>query len=157
MSISTTKKEDWWFASKGYISAIQELPNYQHLTGFVYRITNLQTGAIYIGKKSLYTTRKKKISLKEKKATGTRKTFEYIKKESDWMKYYGSSKELQGDVKKQGAHQFHREILELCCSKKYLSYAELAWQVKLDVLKMPGCYNGNILGRFYSRDMENCK
>lgn len=145
----------WHYKSKT-VKSITDLPNHQHLEGFVYKITNLETGAIYIGKKSLYSNIKKKIGVREKKATGTRKTFERIRKESDWQKYYGSSKELLHDISKLGADKFKREILELCCSKKYLSYAEVAWQIKLDVLKT-NAYNGNILGRWYFRDMENCK
>ena len=125
------------------------------VNGFVYKITNVHTGKIYIGKKTLKFIRKKKITQKVKKATGTRKTYERTITESDWKDYYGSSKELQADVVKYGKQSFTREILELCCSKKYLSYAEIAWQMKYDVLKRES-YNGNILGRYYLKDMENC-
>lgn len=124
--------------------------------GFVYKITNRATGKIYIGKKALFHARKKKITQKVKKATGTRKTYERSVVESDWKLYYGSSKELSSDVQKYGKDKFDREILEFCCSKKYLSYAEVAWQFKLDVLK-GHTYNGNILGRYYTKDMENCQ
>ena len=51
---------------------------------------------------------------------------------------------------------FKREILEVCCTKKYLNYCELSHQVKNDVLK-GNTYNGNILGRYFARDMQNCK
>lgn len=146
---------NWHYKSK-VVSDISDLPNYETLEGFVYKITNLKTGQIYIGKKSLYSNLKKKISARAKKATGTRKTFERIRKESDWQKYYGSSKELLSDISVTGKEKFHREILELCCTKKYLSFCEVAWQIKLDVLKT-NSYNGNILGRWYGRDMENCK
>lgn len=145
----------WYYKSK-LITEVSQLPNHEFLEGFVYKITNLETQQVYIGKKSLYSNLKKKIGVRAKKATGTRKTFERIRKESDWMKYYGSSKELLADITKLGKDRFKREIIELCCSKKYLSYAEFAWQVKLDVLKT-NSYNGNVLGRWYSRDMENCK
>lgn len=145
----------WYYNSK-VITDITQLPNHEFLEGFVYKITNLETKQVYIGKKSLYSNLKKKIGVRAKKATGTRKTFERIRKESDWQKYYGSSKELQSDIAKLGKDKFRREIIELSCTKKYLSYAEFAWQVKLDVLKT-NSYNGNVLGRWYSKDMENCK
>lgn len=145
---------NWHYKNK-VVTDISELPNYEHLEGFVYKITNTVSGKIYIGKKSLYSSVKKKIGVREKAATKTRKTFHRLRKESDWQKYYGSSKELIEDIKTLGKGNFHREIIELCCTKKYLSYAEFAWQVKLDVLKNQA-YNGNILGRWYSRDMENC-
>lgn len=146
---------NWIYKSKT-VEDISDLPNYEHLEGFVYKITNLETGAIYIGKKSLYSNVKKKIGVREKAATKTRKTFHRLRKESDWKKYYGSSKELQEDIVALGKDRFKREILELCCTKKYLSYAEVAWQIRLDVLKTHA-YNGNILGRWFFRDMENCE
>jgi hypothetical protein len=114
----------------------------------------MKNGRIYIGQKSLYNVRKKKVTKTEKRLTGTRKQFNRIVKESDWMLYHGSSKELQDDISKLGNKWFKREILELCRSKKYLSYCELSWQVKLDVLKTDS-YNGNILGRYFAKDMEN--
>lgn len=145
-----------WYYQHKIIEQIDDLPNHEHLEGFVYKIINLKTGKFYIGKKSLYHTRKKKISQRMKKQTGTRKTYERTVKESDWKDYYGSSKELLADIQKYGKKHFSREILELCCSKKYLSFCEIKYQMQLDVLKNQS-YNGNILGRFYSRDMENCQ
>lgn len=137
------------------VTCIEQLPNHETLVGFIYKITNLKTGKFYIGQKSLYHSRKKKVTIAEKKLLGTRKKFTRVTKESDWMLYHGSSKDLSNDISKMGSKFFKREILELCCSKKYLSYCELSWQVKLDVLK-DHSYNGNILGRYFSKDMENC-
>lgn len=148
---------NWNYVPSGEeITKVQHLPNHEALVGFVYKITNLKTGKFYIGQKSLYHSRKKKISATEKRLTGTRKKFRTEIKESDWLLYHGSSKDLTNDISKLGNKYFKREILELCCSKKYLSYCELSWQVKLDVLKTDS-YNGNILGRYFHRDMENCK
>lgn len=144
-----------WFYNDRKISRVEDFPDHENLYGFVYLIQDIETLRSYVGKKVLYNTRKKKISKKVKKATGTRKTFEYQVKESDWQVYHGSSKQLLADVTKYGASRFKRVILELCCTKKYLSYAELAWQIRLDVLRADS-YNGNILGRYYTRDMQNC-
>lgn len=138
------------------ISSIDDIDNHENLIGFVYKITNLKNGKIYIGKKNFYHSRKARISKKEKSETKTRKTFKYMIKESDWLKYYGSCKELKDDLKKIGEEYFKREILELCCTKKYLSYCELKYQIQYDVLKQ-NSYNGNILGRYYPKDIENCK
>jgi hypothetical protein len=137
------------------IEKLEDLPDHTQVTGFVYKITNLKTGKFYIGKKSLYAATKKKVSKTEIAKTKTRKRIIRGVKESDWKKYWGSSKDLKEDIKLLGAANFQREILELCCSKKYLAYAELAWQMKYEVLKHE-TYNGNILGRYYHRDMENC-
>ena len=49
--------------------------------GFVYRITNLQSGKQYIGRKYFYQFRKPRGKSRK------------VKSESDWKKYYGSSDE----------------------------------------------------------------
>jgi hypothetical protein len=144
-----------WKYKGQFINNIEDLPDHETIYGFVYIIQDTVTLKPYIGKKVLRNTRKKKISQKVKKATKTRKTYERTVKESDWLDYYGSSKELLADVQKYGKQRFERIILELCCTKKYLSYAEVSWQMKLDVLRQD-TYNGNILGRYYPRDMKNC-
>lgn len=145
-----------WTYGKKTIKSVEDFPNHEELIGFIYKVTNLKTGKFYIGQKSLYHSRKTRISKKEKATTGSRKIFKKVVKESDWMTYHGSSKELQEDVTRLGPENFKREILELCCTKKYLSFCELSHQIKHDVLKA-NSYNGNILGRYYARDMENCK
>lgn len=137
-----------------YIYSIEDIPDYENVCGFVYRIENLTTGKFYIGKKILRNTRKKKISQRVKKSTGTRKTYERTTKESDWMNYYGSSAELLADVQKYGKKNFSRTILELCHTKKYLSYSEIKWQMIENVLGR-NSYNGNILGRYYRKDIQN--
>ena len=75
--------------------------------GFVYQITNLHNGKKYIGKKWFWST-KKLPPLKGKKRKRT------VKKESDWMKYFGSSEEVKLLVEQHGEDNFQREILRLC-------------------------------------------
>ena len=67
--------------------------------GFVYRITNLQSGKQYIGRKYFWQKRKPR--------GGKRR----VTSESDWKRYYGSSKELNTDRKLLGNSTFKREIL----------------------------------------------
>jgi hypothetical protein len=141
-----------WILNYKAIDSIEDIPDYENVVGFIYRITNARTGKFYIGKKNLQHSRKTRITKKEKLETKTRKTFKKVIKESDWLTYYGSSKELSADVAKYGEACFTREIVQLCKSKKYLSYCEIEWQIKLDVLRADS-YNGNILGRYYKKDM----
>ena len=141
-----------WILNYKAIDSIEDIPDYENVVGFIYRITNARTGKFYIGKKNLQHSRKTRITKKEKLETKTRKTFKKVIKESDWLTYYGSSKELSADVAKYGEAYFTREIVQLCKSKKYLSYCEIEWQIKLDVLRADS-YNGNILGRYYKKDM----
>lgn len=137
------------------ILSIEDLPNHEEAVGFVYKITNIITGRFYIGKKSLYSERKTKISNREKTQTKTRKTFKRVVKESNWKSYYGSCAELTEEIAMTDKKFYQREILEVCCSKKYLGYCELAHQIKNDVLTN-NSYNGNILGKYFPSDMENC-
>jgi hypothetical protein len=144
---------NWTYKNK-IITSIEDLPDYEYIIGFVYRITRISDGLIYIGKKSLQHSRKVRISKKEKLLTQSRKVFKVVRKESDWKTYWGSCKELSDHVKI-NPNNFKREILELCCSKKYLNFCELEHQIKNDVLKKKS-YNGNILGKYFKNDMENC-
>ena len=137
------------------ILSIDDLPNSKDAVGFVYKITNVVTNRFYIGKKSLYSERKTKISTREKVATATRKKFKQVVKESDWKKYYGSSLELKEEIQMTDVKYFKREIIEVCCSKKYLGFCEIVHQIKNDVLTA-NSYNGNIMGKYFPGDMENC-
>jgi phage terminase large subunit-like protein len=92
--------------------------------GFVYKITNINDGRFYIGKKLFTRAGRKKVKGKTKK----------IRVESDWMKYYSSSDELNEDVQKLGKNVFRREILRLCKSKSECTYYEAKYQFELSVL-----------------------
>ena len=80
--------------------------------GFVYRITNLQNGKQYIGRKYFYQKRKPK--------GGKRK----VTSESNWKKYYGSSDELKEEIKKVGKDTFKREIISLHKTLGQVNYEE---------------------------------
>ena len=150
--------ENWTlqFDNNKVVTQLEDLPNYENLVGFVYKITHLKTGKIYIGKKQLEYSRKTAITKKEKAETGTRKRTKRVTKQSNWLDYWGSCKELTAEIKNEGKKMFKREIIEICCTKKYLNYSELSHQIKNDVLNN-NSYNGNILGRYFPRDLENCK
>lgn len=86
--------------------------------GFVYSITHVRTGRKYIGKKFFSKAGYKQVKGKRKK----------IRKNSDWMDYWGSNKELQEEVKVNGEDQYHREILHLCKTRSECSYYE-TWEI----------------------------
>ena len=114
--------------------------------GFVYRITNIQTGKQYIGRKYFVQKRKPK--------GGKRK----VTSESDWKKYYGSCPELKEDIKKFGKNIFKREILSLHTSVGKTNFEETRQLFLHNVLTekltddTPAYYNSNILGRYYRKD-----
>ncbi len=124
--------------------------------GFVYRITNLQSGKFYIGRKQLSSTTTKALTKKElleqtdKRSSKKKK----VTKESNWKNYWGSNKALLEDVKTLGKENFKREILTLCRTKKELTYYEMHHQCMYGVLLLPELtYNDNILGKFFPRDL----
>jgi len=85
--------------------------------GFIYRITNTQTGRIYIGRK-LFT------KAKVKAVTKTRKRKQKSRVTSDWQNYWGSSAELLADIAALGEDQFTREILHLTTKRGETNYYE---------------------------------
>lgn len=124
--------------------------------GFVYKITNLETGKFYIGKKAFWHNKKKKLTKKElaeQTGPGRKPTTKIEVVDSGWRDYWGSSKELLADIKSLGKDKFKRELLELCDNKKSLTYTEVYYQMVNHVLTT-NSYNDNILGKFYRKDLE---
>ena len=114
--------------------------------GFVYRITNIQTGKQYIGRKYF---------IQKRKPRGGKRR---VTSESDWKKYYGSSAELSADRKLLGNSAFKREILSLHTRLGDVNFEETKQLFLHNVLtetldgKTPLYYNSNILGRYMRKD-----
>ena len=137
----------WLFESQEII----ELP--EDCAGFVYLITNKQTGRMYIGKKlakfkktTYKTVKLKNGNKKRKKIRGTI--------DSDWQTYYGSSPELSRDVELLGTENFSREILYYCKSKSECSYIEAREQFSRRVLESDDYYNGHIQVRVHGSHIK---
>lgn len=118
--------------------------------GFVYLITNLETGKKYIGKKNFISTRKLP-PLKGK--TNKRKKVA----ESDWKEYYSSSEEVKLLVESKGSQNFKREILKLCETKGTMSYWEAKLQFEYDVLLSEDYYNEFIGCKIHSKHLKGIK
>lgn len=106
--------------------------------GFIYRITNLETGRCYIGKKQARTIKKLR-PLKGQKR-GRRKEVE-----TDWKSYTGSSNELNSDISTLGKDKFKFEIIKFCSCKWELSYQEASLQFEERVLLNPDKYYNSII------------
>lgn len=144
-----------WFYKDKEILNISDLP--ENSFGFIYEIHNVKLNRKYIGKKQLYHTSKRKIGITEKEENKKKniwKEYKYVTKESDWKTYWGSNKSLIEDYKNQKGDQFLRTILHICYNKRELTYWEVSYQFKYDVL-FNNSYNDNILGKFYSKDFVN--
>ena len=107
--------------------------------GFVYIITELDTGKKYIGKKFFWKPKTLPVTKKRKRRVKTRV-------ESDWRKYYGSSKEVQQLLELKGSDSFKRVILRLCKTKGECSYYEMREQMVRDVLLKPEEYYNSFVG-----------
>lgn len=124
--------------------------------GFVYRITSEKTGRFYIGKKSLFSNTKKKLTKKELAeltGPGKKPTKKIVTKESNWKDYWGSNKQLLEDIKLGEKESFRREILKFCFNKKQLTYWEMHYQCINSVLLTSKSYNDNILAKFFTKDL----
>jgi hypothetical protein len=125
---------------------VTELP--ADCVGFVYLITNLATGRMYIGKKlaKFAKTTYRVVKLKN----GTKKKRRIRSKiDSDWQEYYGSNTELNADVASLGSENFTRQILFYCKSKAECSYIEAREQFSRRVLESRDYYNGQISVRVH--------
>ena len=125
---------------------VTELP--EDCAGFVYVITNTDSGRMYIGKKlaRFKTTRYK---------MHTQKNGKKVRKKirgavaSDWREYYGSSDALLKDIERLGKERFKREILYYCRSKAECNYIEAREQFARRVLESDQYYNGHIRVRVH--------
>ncbi len=118
--------------------------NIGNFFGFVYRITNLQSGKAYIGRKYFWQFRKPRGKSRK------------VRSESDWKRYYGSSEELNADRKLIGNNCFRREIISLHETKGWVNYEETRQLFLNNVLSEDeNFYNSNILGRYMKKDYYN--
>jgi hypothetical protein len=133
-----------WIYNGQTIQSLEDLPS--NCVGIIYKIKNLTNNMFYIGRKIL---RNKKTlpPLKGKK----RKRKLIV--ESNWKSYTGSCVELNIDIAK--GHEIEKEIIHLCFTRKQMSFYELKYQIVENVLERDDCYNSNIMGKFFRRDIQS--
>lgn len=121
--------------------------------GFTYIIKDILNNKIYVGKKAFTHKSKKTLSKKAKKLPENKgKRVIRGTKDSGWLNYFGSSKELLEQVKILGKKNFKREILEFAVNKSDLTLKEIEAQVKFNVLRV-NSYNLWISGRVYRKNL----
>ena len=131
----------WYYENKVFEDTPEE---YQ---GFVYEITELDTGKKYIGKKFFWKP-------KTLPKTKTRKRRVKTRVESDWRSYYGSSKDVQQLVEEKGVDNYRRVIVYLCKTKGECSYYEAKLQFERDVLLRYDYYNEFIGCKIHSKHLK---
>lgn len=134
----------WYYNNLQYNPSEDELNDF---VGFVYQITERDTGKKYIGKKFFWSTRKLP-PLKGQKRKRTKRTV------SDWKTYFGSSESLKQLVEQKGEDAYYREILRLCKTKGECSYYEAKFQFEKDVLLRDDYYNEFIGCKIHSKHLK---
>ena len=141
MSTDIDYENPWIFEDRAFLSK-----DINDLYGFVYLITNIQSGRKYIGRKYFWQFRTPRGKKRK------------VKSESDWKKYYGSCPELKDDIKLLGKQNFSRTILSLHKTKGKTNFEETRQLFYHNVLTeeldtgVPRYYNSNILSRYYRKD-----
>jgi len=118
--------------------------------GFIYIMTAIIDGksVAYIGKKNFFANIKRPLGKKALAISTDKRLKKYTRElKPDFMKYYSSNKTLK-DAHKAGV-VIKREILMICYSAMELTYQEVKYQFKYEVLEKEEYLNQNILGRFY--------
>ena len=129
----------------GVVYTPEDVP--EDAIGFVYRITNLQTGKKYLGKKNFY-----RVIVRPPLKGQKRKRREKV--QSDWQSYVSSSEQVKAQIAELGLDNFKREILEIAYSKGMLSYLEAKMQFDLNVLFDDDYLNGIIQCRINAKHLK---
>ncbi len=132
----------WYYENKEY----DETP--EEFQGFVYQITERDTGKKYIGKKNFWRPKTLPITKSRKRRVRT-------SVESNWKDYYGSSNEVCRIVEQHGMERFKREILKLCKTKGEMSYYEAKLQFEHNVLFRDDYYNNFIGCRIHAKHLTS--
>lgn len=130
-----------WLYEGVEVKSIKDVP--QGAVGFIYIILGVE-GHWYIGKKSFYSiiTRPPLKGHKKKRR---------MTKESNWLQYKSSNKSV---AQWQDWEIQHKTIINYAYTKKHLTYLECHALFSLNVLRNDKCLNDNILGKFFTSDLD---
>ena len=95
--------------------------------GFVYRIIDITTGQIYLGKKHFHKIQRKKVRGRKNRRT--------IRSPSNWKIYTSSSTHVNKAIEEKGKENFKFIIESLHKTKASLTYAEVEKQIFENVLR----------------------
>lgn len=123
----------WMYEGKEFVQPADP----KDAIGFVYLITEIDSGKMYVGKKLLWKPVRKKVGTKLRR----------VLVPSDWPNYYGSSTTLKKQLESLGKDGYSRQILRLCKSKSEMTYYEIKEQIDRNVLFDEMYYNDFIGGK----------
>ena len=118
-----------WYYNDKEIDSIEEMKVHEpKVWGFVYLMSlyDIKTGELkyqYIGKKNIYSKRKRSFGKKEVASMKDKrgKKYEYVIKESDWKTYLSSNSFIKDNANK---YKIKREILMFSTNDMDLKYKE---------------------------------
>ena len=144
--------EQVWTFGDNLITSLDDCP--KDAIGFIYEITTA-SGKRYVGRKSLFSVRKRRFGKKESAliTDKRKKLYEMVKKDSGWSSYTGSSADLNRDIK--NGMKYKKKILQFAYTKKQLGYLETKELYVREVLEShTNYYNSNIGGKFFPKDIN---
>ena len=136
----------WIYEGKEF----QEVDIPEGAVGFIYHMSVILNGNsyAYIGKKNFFSNVKKKLGKKALALVTDKRLKKYTREQKpNFMNYYSSNQQLK-EAHKTGL-VIRREILMICYSATELTYQEVKYQFKYEVLEKENYLNANILGKFY--------
>ena len=126
------------------ITSVEDVP--KGVYGFIYIITDV-TGYWYIGRKAFYST----VTKKPLKGTKAKRK---VTSESKWQEYCSSNKYFK---QLESWEIVDRTIIDFAYSRKELTFLETEALFSLQALRNPMSKNGNVLGKFYPKDITGNK
>jgi gamma-glutamylcyclotransferase (GGCT)/AIG2-like uncharacterized protein YtfP len=147
-----------WIYQGHDINSISDMQTHcPKVWGFVYRLTLRKKGTNivefeYIGKKNVYTKRKRKFGKKETAALTDKrkKTYEYVIKEGDWKSYVSSNKYIKENSSK---FDIYREIIYFSTNDNDLTYQEAKAIICSDALENPKFLNDGVSIRRFGKKL----
>lgn len=141
-----------WTYNNKEVKSIEDVP--EGAVGFIYLLVNKQTGRKYIGKKLLYSNRKRRFTKKEIAALTNKrlKKWEIVTKETEWLTYNSSSEEINEEYR--NGVEFERLILSWTFSKRETQYLEVKLQFQNEVLESDEWYNKNIASKWFKGNLK---
>lgn len=133
----------WYHKEKEFTE--EDIGDYR---GFIYLITEIETGKKYIGQKVFHN----KVSKPPLKGKKNRRI---SKKMSDWQTYYGSNELLKLAVEANGEAAYNRQIIRLCTSKAELNYYETKAIFENDALLREDYYNNWVSARIQRNQLKS--
>jgi len=145
------------------ITTVEDLindPNFNinDYEGYIYMTSFLDLNKSYIGKKTFKFKNNIRLTKKEIDnlpiTRGKNPTKKLVTKESDWKVYYGSSNEVKSIIKSNpDFSRITRSVLQLCKTKKQMTYYECKYLFQYNVLEDDRYFNDNIQGRLFRKDL----